>query len=264
MKLTVVGATGSMSGPTSAASSYLLQAEGADPKTGEQRVWSIVIDMGPGAFGALLHYVEPRAVDAVLISHGHADHIADIISYEVFLKWHPDGANGDFPLYGPEDTALRVAQIDGYDEEGSTARTFDHHVLKDRMVFEIGPMTIEAFAGRHPVEAYGFRVTGPSSAGEQSAVFAYTGDTDSCAAMVIMAKDADVLVSEAGFTEDVLTRGVHMTGKRAGRLAREAAAKELILTHIQPWTDPQVTYDEARSEYSGALFIAQPGLTRNF
>ena len=51
MKLTVIGATGSMSGPQSPASSYLVQARGVDPDSGRERVFSLVCDMGPGSWG---------------------------------------------------------------------------------------------------------------------------------------------------------------------------------------------------------------------
>ena len=53
MKLTVLGSSGSMSGPASSASSYLVQAQGFDRETGKMRTWSVVLDMGPGSFGQL-------------------------------------------------------------------------------------------------------------------------------------------------------------------------------------------------------------------
>ena len=59
MKLTVIGATGSMSGPESPASSYLIQARGIDPQSGGERVFSLVCDLGPGSFGALWTHVCP-------------------------------------------------------------------------------------------------------------------------------------------------------------------------------------------------------------
>ena len=90
MKLTVIGATGSMSGPQSPASSYLVQARGVDPLSGVERTFSLVCDMGPGSFGALWFHVCPCELDALALSHCHADHMGDIISLQVYRKWGPD------------------------------------------------------------------------------------------------------------------------------------------------------------------------------
>lgn len=68
MKLTVVGCTGSMSGPYSPASCYLVQGRGIDPETGLDRVYNVVFDLGPGSFGQLWRYVDPRKIDAVIFS----------------------------------------------------------------------------------------------------------------------------------------------------------------------------------------------------
>ena len=260
LRLTVVGSSGSMSGPASPASCYLLQADGVDPETGRKRTWSIVMDIGPGSFGALWQYVEPRQVDALLVSHGHADHMADVISFHVFLKWHPDGPNSDLPVYGPKEVRKRVRQIDGYDQERSTEESFNFVPVTEGDQFSVGPMTIQTHAALHPVEAYGFRVVGPSdvNSGEDS-VFGYTGDTDLAPSMVELAWDATLLLAEAGFTKDVEVRGVHMTGERAGQLAKEADVKELVLTHVQPWTDPEVVFAEARSQFTGLIDLAAPG-----
>lgn len=251
-----------MSGPRGAASCYLLQADGVDETTGKKRTYSVVMDIGPGSFGELWQYVEPRQIDALLISHGHADHMADVISYHVFLKWHPDGPNGGLPVYGPKEIQRRVAEIDGYDAEGSTTDSFDFKPVKDGQEFTVGPMKFQAFRGHHPVESYGFRVAGPSDESNPgTATFAYTGDTDLTDHMVEMARDVDVLLAEAGFTKVVEIRGVHLTGERAGELAARSGARELVLTHIQPWTDPEEVFLEARSTYAGPLDLAAPGAT---
>ena len=67
-----------MSGKDSPASAYLLQATGVD-ETGQERVWSIVLDFGPGAMGHLLRYADPARLDGMFLSHLHADHCADIV-----------------------------------------------------------------------------------------------------------------------------------------------------------------------------------------
>lgn len=260
MKLTIVGSSGSMSGPTSAASCYLVQAPGIDPETGESRLWSLVMDIGPGGFGQLWTYLEPRDLDALLITHGHADHMADVISFQVYLRWNPGGTLEGMPLYGPSQIRDRVHQIDGYMTHKEKC-TFDHRTVEAGSTFQVGPMTVTAFPGNHPVESYGFRIEGPSVNGDGPATIAYTGDTDMCEGMKSMAAGVDLLLAECGFTEDVKTRGIHLTGKRAGELALESGAKATVLTHIQPWTDPEVPAGEFEAVTGEFPQVAAPGMT---
>ena len=78
MRLTIIGCSGSMSGPQSSASSYLVQADGVDAD-GALRTYSIVLDLGPGSMGQLLRHLDPAELDAIAISHCHADHMVDLV-----------------------------------------------------------------------------------------------------------------------------------------------------------------------------------------
>ncbi|HJZ28526.1 MAG TPA: MBL fold metallo-hydrolase, partial [Streptosporangiaceae bacterium] len=81
MQLTVIGCSGSFPGPDSPASCYLLEAEG----------FQLVIDMGNGALGVLQRHAELFGVDAVCVSHLHADHCTDLSSYWVARQYAPEG-----------------------------------------------------------------------------------------------------------------------------------------------------------------------------
>ena len=56
------------------------------------------------------HYADPLAVDAVLLSHLHADHCLDLCGYYVLRKYHPGGVAPRVPVWGPEGTAARMAR----------------------------------------------------------------------------------------------------------------------------------------------------------
>ncbi len=92
MKLTVLGCSGSMPGPDSPASGYLVEAEG----------YRLVLDMGNGAFGALQRYLRPTDVDAIVISHLHADHCIDLTAYIVALRYGGDGYRSAAPSADPD------------------------------------------------------------------------------------------------------------------------------------------------------------------
>ncbi|KAE8763624.1 MBL fold metallo-hydrolase [Georgenia thermotolerans] len=261
MRLTVVGCSGSMSGPASAASCYLVQADGPDAE-GRTRTWSVVLDLGPGAMGALMNHVDPAAVDVLALSHLHADHMVDIIGMQVYRRWHPDGALDPLPVHAPAGALERVRGVGGDPAEEDYAGQFRFLEHAPGRVVQVGPMRLQVFPVRHPVPAYGIRVTGPSDRGAGEVSLAYTGDTDSCDGLVDLARDADLLLSEAAFQEGRDTvRGIHLTGRRAGEVAAAAGVRRLVLTHLQPWTDPEVVRAEAHEVYAGPVDLAAPGAT---
>ena len=106
MKLTIVGCSGSAPGPTSPASCYLVEHDG----------FRLVIDMGNGSFGPLQTYVDPAAIDAVFLSHLHADHCLDVAPYVVWHRYSGRAAKGRVPLYAPVAAERRLALA--YDTDG--------------------------------------------------------------------------------------------------------------------------------------------------
>lgn len=260
MKITVVGSSGSVSGPDSSASCYLVQAEEAG------KVTSVVLDMGSGAYGQLSRYVDPGMVDAVLLSHLHADHVVDTTSLEVHLKYAPTGPYPAMRVYGPSGTEQRLRELTGFCSEppklDNAPYPFAFHTWMPGTTFHIGALSIEVFPVEHTVPAYAMRITGPAEVGNATKVLTYSGDTDSCEGLLKAAAGADLFLCEAAFEEGRDTvRGIHLTGRRAGQAATEAGARRLALTHIPPWTSPATIRAEACTEYAGPVDIAEPGAT---
>lgn len=269
MRLVTVGCSGSFAGPDSPASNYLVQVPAISSPDG--REWNVVLDLGSGSLGALQRACNPRQIDAVGISHLHPDHFVDLAGLYVYLRYHPDylryhpdGPRPDaIPVWGPAGIAERLAAVYGLAPGETLGAHLDMRELAARDPFQVGPLTIEPYRVRHPVEAYGFRVTGPSTLDPgRCAVLAYTGDTDACAAVTELGRDADLLLSEAAFHEgrdDHVDAGVHLTGLRAGVLATAAGARRLVLTHLPPWNDPDRARAEAARAYGGPLDVATAG-----
>lgn len=257
MRLTVVGCAGSYPHAASAASAYLVEA-----RDGE-RTWRLLLDLGNGASGPLHGYVDPGELDAVAISHLHSDHVADVVVLNVYLRYHPEGPRGPIRLLAPTGTPERLAEIAGSDPATDTNGQFTFEPWTEGQVVTVGPLEIAPVRVNHPIEAYGVRVTGPSEADPARRVtLAYTGDTDDCPALDDLARDADLLLSEAAFLEGGPSdevRGVHLTGRRAGEVAARSGAHRLVLTHLVQWNDPAVSLAEARSAYSGPIDLAEPG-----
>ncbi len=249
MRLTVIGSSGSYPGPHSSASCYLLEAEHED------RTWQVLLDLGNGALGSLQRYADATTIDAVFLSHLHADHCLDLCGYYVMRKYHPDGALPRIPVWGPDDTALRMAKAYDLDENPGMNEEFDFITYQQQPVV-YGPFVVTARRVVHPVTAYALRV----EAGGRT--LAYSGDSGVCPGLEDTARDADLFLSEASFLEGAPNPpDLHLTGAEAGQVATDAGAQRLLLTHIPPWHDPQKVLAEAQGAYQGPVELAEPGTT---
>jgi ribonuclease BN (tRNA processing enzyme) len=244
MRLTIVGCAGSYPGPDSPASCYLVEHDGH----------RIVLDMGNGAFGPLQRHVDVLDVDAVVLSHLHADHCLDLTAYYVWRRYRPEGPAHAIPVLGPTDTADRLARAYDLSPEPGMHGEFVFRVHEP--VTEIGPFRITTAPANHPVEAYSIRV----DAGGKS--LAFSGDTGVCDELVALSRGADLALFEASFLSRYpdLPENLHLTAAQAAGHATYAGVDRLVLTHLVPWTPQDETLAEASAVFGGAVVLAAPGL----
>ncbi|MER7816520.1 MBL fold metallo-hydrolase [Streptomyces sp. NPDC096153] len=245
MKLTVVGCSGSFPSAESACSSYLVEADG----------FRLLLDMGNGALGELQRHIGLYDLDAIFLSHLHADHCIDMCAYFVARYYRHDGGRCDaIPVYAPEgaEQRLTTAYADTPSDK-SMSEVFDFHTLKPG-AFEIGPFSVRTEKVAHPVDTFGIRV----EHGGRS--LTYSGDTGVCDPLVDLADGTDLFLCEAAFThgkEDI--PDLHLNGREAGAHAARARVGRLVLTHIPPWTDAERNLADARELYEGPVELAAPG-----
>jgi ribonuclease BN (tRNA processing enzyme) len=246
VKLTVLGCSGSMPGPDSPGSSYLVEADG----------YRLLLDLGHGAFGALQRHADPADIDAIIISHLHADHCIDLTAYVIALRYgaarnRVRGPEGRIPVIGPSGTRDRIeAAYDPYARKIGLHELFDFTVPRSG---ELGPLALSFATMNHPVATTAVRITH----GDRTLV--YSGDTGESDALVSIAHDADVLLCEATIGPDEESiPDLHLTGKQAGEHAERAGVDRLLVTHVPPWGSRQVAADEAASAFNGTVEIAQP------
>jgi ribonuclease BN (tRNA processing enzyme) len=259
VRLTVIGCSGSFPGPDSPASCYLVEAEG----------FRLLIDVGSGALSGVQRYAGLDQIDAICVSHLHSDHCLDLCGLSVARTIHPRGPLPRLPVHGPDLTRLRLRRAldaepvpDGQPpRSGGDGRLTDayHFITITPGISQIGPLRVTTALMNHPVQTFGFRV---EHAGRS---LAYSADTGQTEALVGLARDADVLLCEASFTESAagapaLPRGMHLTARQAAQHAARAGAGQLVLTHLTPWNDSGRSLQEASREFAGPVSLAFSGL----
>lgn len=243
-----MGCSGSYPGPDSPASCYLLEAPH------ERRTHRVLLDLGSGALGALQEFGDAREIDAVLLSHLHADHCLDLCGYYVFRKYHPDGPLPPIPVYGPHGTGARMARAYDVPVQPGLSEHFDFHSWDVSSPEKIGPFAVQVARMEHPVETYAMRIE------HQGRVLVYSGDTGPTEALVDLARDADTLLCEASFVEgEYNLPGLHLTGRQAAKHAKAARVRQLLLTHVPAWHDRRRVLGEAVGAWDGRIETVAKG-----
>ncbi|MDX6744895.1 MBL fold metallo-hydrolase, partial [Actinocorallia sp. A-T 12471] len=247
MNVVVLGSATPYPGVGNPCSGYLVRGGGV-------RVW---VDAGTGTLGALLGHVGLGELDAVWVSHLHADHCADLLTAYYGLLYADVRRDEPLPLYGPVGIADRLA---GFLTNGAVRSpvesAFAVTELRDGLVAEVGGLTLTSGAVSHGMEAFALRVEGEGRS------LVYSGDSAPCAALTGFAQGCDVLLCEAD--SDVPPPegevAVHHTPEEAGETAHAAGAGRLVVTHVGRAIAPDAAVERAARRFGGPVEYAAPGL----
>jgi ribonuclease BN (tRNA processing enzyme) len=254
MRITVLGGSGAFPTADQACSGYLVEHDG----------FHLLVDPGYATVPRLLAHIAADDVDAVLISHGHPDHCADLnpllraraLSLPPTRRRTPPGDDDlppPLPVYalpGATDAVLAL------DRPGMLDHAYVRHELRPGDRLSIGPFSGETRLLPHFTPNAGIRL----AAG--GAVLAYTGDTGPTPDVAELARGADILLAEASYAEEVPADSARYlsSARQAGRYAADAGVGRLVLTHLMPGTDPDAARDAAAASFDGSIEIAAPGL----
>jgi ribonuclease BN (tRNA processing enzyme) len=245
MRLVVLGASGTWPNPDTATSGYLVQQDG----------FNLWMDAGTGTLSNLQQHIKLAQIDAIVISHEHPDHFVDL--YPAFYAWHY-GELGEpgLPVFVPTDFTQTLADVVSIDSQIAMRSAFSFTEVAPGESFEVGPYRVRTEPMAHlGLPALGFRIHSDDT------VLAYTGDSGPTHHVKELARDADLFLSEATWQdrEDLLP--FHMSARQAAIQAREAGAGRLVLTHIWPTLDREVSRQQAAEEFSGPIDAATEGMT---
>jgi ribonuclease BN (tRNA processing enzyme) len=242
MRLTVLGGCGAWPEAGRACSGFLVEHDG----------YRLVLDLGYATMPRLLQLCSADQVDAVFISHGHPDHCADLNPL-LRARALRDDAAPPLPVFAPAGALDAVLALD---RPGMLAGALDLREFEPGRLLEIGPFRAQTRLLPHWLPNAGLRL---AAAGR---TLTYTGDCGPSADLPGLARDTDVLLAEATYIDEVPqdSRRYLSSARQAGRLAAHAGARSLVLTHLQPGTDPVAARSAAGEHYGGVTAVATPGL----
>jgi ribonuclease BN (tRNA processing enzyme) len=241
MKLTILGKHGPWPAAGSACSGYLLEAGGA----------RLLLDCGCGVLGKLQEHCPIERLDAVILSHLHADHMGDMLVLRYALpQLIAKGLRKatPMPVYlpgSPEDMAGILL----------SDKSFASKTVKGGDIVDFNGIRLTFFAVRHPVPCNAVRI----EHGGKS--FIYSGDMNATEGFEEFARGADLLLIDGCFPEKEWNGSLpHLSAFLAAGMGKRAGARRTMLTHFRPIDDEAALLDEARRE-NPAIEAAQAGFT---
>jgi len=243
MKATILGSGTSEPSLTKNSSGLLIACEGS----------LSLVDFGYGNLRQLLKLgVTLHDIDRIFFTHHHPDHMCDLLMFLFSAK------------YGltPRTRPLDIIAAPGFEDffQRFTA-AFRHWLIPEAYAIRLieqdedtrhhGALTVTSRRVLHIDLSRAYRFESPAGK-----VLAVSGDTGYCPAMAEVGKDADLLILECSFPEEAGVKS-HLTPAAAGRIAREARARKLCLTHLYPSMEPARAKSECALEYGGEIVLAE-------
>ncbi|WP_455662560.1 MBL fold metallo-hydrolase [Pradoshia sp.] len=242
MQLTVIGFWGGFPAAGEASSGYLLEHDG----------FKLLLDCGSGVLSRLQTFVSPNELDAVLLTHSHPDHTADIgvLQHALLIGHMSGGKEKCLPIYTHSDDAVFTETL-----QYKSYTTWEP--VKEGVTAQIGPFLVSAMKTAHSVPCFAYRI----EAGGR--VFGFTGDTAFKEEFAPFFQGAHVLLSECNFYKgmEAAGRAGHLTSEHAAVIARDAQAERLILTHLPHFGNVHQLKEEAAGFFDGEIGLASTGLT---
>jgi ribonuclease BN (tRNA processing enzyme) len=258
MRITVLGKSPAWQDAGGACSGYLVQDGGT----------TLLLECGNGVFAKLREHIDYTDVDAVLVSHLHADHFIDLVPYSYALlltprqqpvpvAGHPGTDDPARPrLIAPPGSVQTFRNVVGcWGDEELIEQAFLIEEFDSNSTVDVGPLTATFTEVPHFILTHAVNLS--SSGGGR---FTFGADCRPCEELVDAARDADLLFVEATLPRPERTgiRG-HLTPGEAGDHARRAGAGRVVLTHISDELDAEWAREQGSEAFGAPVEVARAG-----
>lgn len=244
MKITVLGYYGGYPFNGDGTSSYLVQSDD----------FNLLLDCGSGALIELEKHLDPLQLDAVVLTHYHADHIADVGVLQHYWQLAPGIKKKPIlPIYGH---SFDQPNFDRLNWPNSTAA----HSYNVNQNLTLGPLELSFFEVKHPVRTFAVRIIDRPSGKN----FVFTADTTTIEGLASFAKKTNLLITDTNFLEVPSGPKWHLTAAESGQLASDAKVDSLLLSHLPQHIEKSKLIDAAKQNMGSIkISVAQKGLVIN-
>lgn len=245
MRITVIGRSPAWQDADGACSGYLVEHRGG----------VTLVDCGNGVFGKLRGALDHRAVDSIVISHMHGDHILDLIPFSYALQYGPPRSEGRPALHLPPGGLDVLRTIAGsFGSETLIEDAFDAVEYDPSTVLDLSGLSVAFQHVPHFIDAWALAIS------EQgSGRFVFGADCGPNEELARFAEGADLLMLESAFAHDHPGGEGHLTPAEAGELARDASVARLVITHASDCLDLVASREAAARAFGGPVEVAVEG-----
>lgn len=241
LTLVPIGVGTAYARPGEVQSCYLVRAGGA----------AVAVDLGAGTLNRLQDRIAPEELDALLITHMHPDHCADLLALRVYMAWGP-GRGHRLRVIGPPGLRERLAAFSG--SEGWEALGFEEWADAGGELEPAEGLALRHGQVPHLPPTHAVRL---EHGGRSLCFGADCGDNE---ALPALAEGVDLLLAECSFGAEAVPEGVpHLNGAQAGGIAARAGAGRLLLTHCYPEHDRDAALAAAAAAFGGPAGWARQG-----
>ena len=218
MKLTILGYSGAYPTEKSGTTAYLLESEG----------YHLAIDMGSGGFLALKEHLNPLSLDALILSHYHGDHIADVGVLQYYRQLNQESGHQILPIYGHQEQECQFKQW-------TIPNVSCGYPIDEHSELDLGPFYLSFLRTIHPVPTFAMRIEEVKT----KKVLVFTADSGYFDSLIDFSKESDVFLADTYFLNGNERNAFHLTAQETGEIGKKANVKKIIATHLNDRIDLQ-------------------------
>jgi ribonuclease BN (tRNA processing enzyme) len=247
LRLTILGKSPSWQDRDGACSGYLVEAAGL----------RLLIDCGNGVFAKLRHHAAYQRIDAVLVSHLHADHLLDLVPFAYALTYGPPLRSDRPALHAPPGARLALRRLCGaWGSETLIEEAFELREYDPDRGLDLDGVRIRFRLVPHYVPTYALELT----VGGEDRRLVFGADCGPNDELAEFARGAALLLIESTLLEAGPDEPAgHLTAGQAGAIGRRAEVGRLVLTHFSDQLDPTQLRGQAETAFGRMVELAAEG-----
>lgn len=212
---------------------------------------ALLFDTGPGIVKRLLEVgVGYHDIEYIFYTHFHTDHTLDLATFLFAAKYALSLRTKQLNIVGPPGLTKLYQNILGLYEDVIRPCAYEVKLKEiQEESINLNGYKINAMRMEHCQESLGYRVE------LNGKVVAYSGDTDICENIMRLGQNADVLILDCSFPDEMKVKG-HLVAREAAEIARACNCKKLVLSHLYPVCEEGDIKQQAEKYFKGEIIVA--------